>query len=64
MISTPVHQRLKRPESTGIIDHYGAVLNTARIGSIGGEHDFMIKVIVPDMTAYRRFLSATSASCV
>jgi DNA-binding Lrp family transcriptional regulator len=89
--ATPVHQRLKRLESTGIIDHYGAVLNTARIGSfivffvnitlkehstrqggefikritsfpqvvefhvIGGEHDFMIKVIVPDMTAYRRF---------
>lgn len=22
---------------------------------IGGEHDFMVKVIVPDMTAYRRF---------
>jgi Lrp/AsnC family transcriptional regulator len=22
---------------------------------IGGEHDFMIKVIVPDMAAYRRF---------
>ena len=22
---------------------------------IGGEHDFMIKFIVPDMTAYRRF---------
>ncbi len=22
---------------------------------IGGKHDFMIKVIVPDMAAYRRF---------
>jgi Lrp/AsnC family leucine-responsive transcriptional regulator len=89
--TTPVHERLKRLESSGVIDHYGAVINTARIGSfiaffvnitlkehstrqggefigqitafpevvefhvIGGEHDFMIKVIVPDMTAYRRF---------
>ena len=89
--TTPVHERLKRLESSGVIDHYGAVINTARIGSfiaffvnitlkehstrqggefigritafpevvefhvIGGEHDFMIKVIVPDMAAYRRF---------
>jgi Lrp/AsnC family leucine-responsive transcriptional regulator len=89
--TTPVHERLRRLESSGVIDHYGAVINTARIGSfiaffvnitlkehstrqggefigqitafpevvefhvIGGEHDFMIKVIVPDMTAYRRF---------
>jgi DNA-binding Lrp family transcriptional regulator len=89
--TTPVHERLKRLESSGVIDHYGAVINTVRIGSfiaffvnitlkehstrqggefigqitafpevvefhvIGGEHDFMIKVIVPDMTAYRRF---------
>ena len=89
--TTPVHERLKRLEAAGVIDHYGAVLNTARIGSfiaffvnitlkehstkqggefigqitafpevvefhvIGGEHDFMIKVIVPDMTSYRRF---------
>jgi DNA-binding Lrp family transcriptional regulator len=89
--TTTVHERLKRLESSGVIDHYGAVINTARIGSfiaffvnitlkehstrqggefigqitafpevvefhvIGGEHDFMIKVIVPDMTAYRRF---------
>jgi Lrp/AsnC family leucine-responsive transcriptional regulator len=89
--TTPVHERLKRLESSGVIDHYGAVINTARIGSfiaffvnitlkehstrqggefitlitafpevvefhvIGGEHDFMVKVIVPDMAAYRRF---------
>jgi Lrp/AsnC family transcriptional regulator, leucine-responsive regulatory protein len=89
--TTPVHERLRRLESSGVIDHYGAVINTSRIGSfiaffvnitlkehstrqggefigeitafpevvefhvIGGEHDFMIKVIVPDMTAYRRF---------
>lgn len=89
--TTPVHERLRKLESSGVIDHYGAVLNTARIGSfiaffvnitlkehstrqggefisqittfpevvefhvIGGEHDFMIKVIVRDMTAYRRF---------
>jgi Lrp/AsnC family transcriptional regulator, leucine-responsive regulatory protein len=89
--TTPVHERLKRLEGSGIIDHYAAVVNTDRIGSfiaffvnvtlkehstrqggefiaqitafpqivefhvIGGEHDFMIKVIVPDMTAYRRF---------
>ena len=88
---TPVHERLRRLESSGIIDHYAAVINTNRIGSfivffvniilkehstrqggefisritafpevvefhvIGGEHDFMIKVIVPDMAAYRRF---------
>lgn len=88
---TPVHQRLRRLESSGIIDHYAAVINTGKIASfivffvnivlkehstrlggefirqitsfpevvefhvIGGEHDFMIKVIVPDMTAYRRF---------
>src|ERR1700748_267773 len=78
---TPVHERLRRLEATGIIDHYAAVLNTNRLGSfivffvnivlkehstrlggefisqittfpevvefhvIGGEHDFMIKVI-------------------
>ena len=89
--TTPIHERLKRLEAAGVIDHYGAVLNTSRIGSfiaffvnitlkehstkqggefigqitafpevvefhvIGGEHDFMIKVVVPDMTAYRRF---------
>jgi len=88
---TPVHERLKRLESSGVIDHYAAVLNTGKIGQmivffvnivlkehstrlggefirqitafpevvefhvIGGEHDFMIKVIVPDMAAYRRF---------
>jgi Lrp/AsnC family leucine-responsive transcriptional regulator len=88
---TPVHQRLRRLESTGIIDHYAAVINTSKIAAfivffvnivlkehstrlggefirqitsfpevvefhvIGGEHDFMIKVIVPDMAAYRRF---------
>ena len=88
---TPVHQRLRRLESTGIIDHYAAVINTGKIAAfivffvniilkehstrlggefirqiisfpevvechvIGGEHDFMIKVIVRDMTAYRRF---------
>ncbi|HEY4063384.1 MAG TPA: Lrp/AsnC family transcriptional regulator [Puia sp.] len=88
---TPVHERLKRLEASGVIDHYAAVINTGKIGQliiffvnivlkehstrlggefirqitsfpevvefhvIGGEHDFMIKVIVPDMTAYRRF---------
>ena len=88
---TPVHERLKRLESSGIIDHYAAVINTGKIGQlivffvniilkehstrlggefiekitsfpevvefhvIGGEHDFMIKVIVPDMAAYRNF---------
>jgi Lrp/AsnC family leucine-responsive transcriptional regulator len=88
---TPVHERLKKLESSGIIDHYAAVINTGKIGQmivffvnivlkehstrlggefireitafpevvefhvIGGEHDFMIKVIVPDMAAYRRF---------
>ena len=88
---TPIHERLKRLESSGIIDHYAAVINTGKIGQlivffvniilkehstrlggefiekitsfpevvefhvIGGEHDFMIKVIVPDMAAYRNF---------
>jgi DNA-binding Lrp family transcriptional regulator len=88
---TPVHERLRRLESTGIIDHYAAVVNPGRIGhlivifvnvilkehstrlggefirkitsfpevvefyTIGGEHDFMIKVMVPDMASYRRF---------
>jgi Lrp/AsnC family leucine-responsive transcriptional regulator len=88
---TPVHERLKRLESSGVIDHYAAVINTGKIGQfivffvnivlkehstrlggefirqitsfpevvefhvIGGEHDFMIKVIVPDMAAYRHF---------
>ena len=89
--TTPIHERLKRLESVGIIDHYAAVINTDKIGQfivffvnitlkehstrlggkfiekitsfpevvelhvIGGEHDFMIKVIVPDMAFYRRF---------
>jgi len=89
--TTPIHERLKRLESSGIIDHYAAVINTGKIGQfivffvnitlkehstrqggkfiekitsfpevvefhvIGGEHDFMVKVIVPDMLAYRRF---------
>jgi Lrp/AsnC family transcriptional regulator, leucine-responsive regulatory protein len=89
--TTPVHERLRRLESSGIIDHYAAVINTSRLNqfiifyvniilkehstrlgglfvekitsfpevvefyTIGGEHDFMIKVMVPDMAAYRRF---------
>jgi len=89
--TTPVHERLKRLESSGVIDHYSAVINTARIRQfivffvniilkehstrlggefirkitsfpevvefhvISGEHDFMIKVMVPDMAAYRKF---------
>ena len=89
--TTPVHERLRRLESSGVIDHYSAVINTARIRPfivffvniilkehstrlggefigkitsfpevvefhvIGGEHDFMIKVMVPDMAAYRKF---------
>ena len=88
---TPVHERLRRLEASGIIDHYAAVVDPGRIGhlivffvniilkehstrlggefigkitsfpevvefyTIGGEHDFMIKVMVPDMAAYRRF---------
>jgi Lrp/AsnC family leucine-responsive transcriptional regulator len=89
--TTPVHERLRRLESSGVIDHYSAVINTARIRQfivffvniilkehstrlggefirkitsfpevvefhvIGGEHDFMIKVMVPDIAAYRKF---------
>src|SRR5258706_4135046 len=89
--TTPIHERLRRLESSGIIDHYAAVLNTNHLGQfiiffvyitlkehgtrqgglfiesirsfpevlefhvIGGEHDMMIKVIVPDMVSYRRF---------
>jgi Lrp/AsnC family leucine-responsive transcriptional regulator len=89
--TTPVHERLKRLEASGVIDHYAAVLNSGKIAQfivffvyitmkehstrlggrfiekitsftevvefhvIGGEYDFMIKVIVPDMLAYRRF---------
>ncbi len=88
---TPIHERLKRLESSGIIDHYSAVVNTGKIGqfivffvnivlkehstlltneftqsilafpevvelhAIGGEQDFMIKVVVPDMPSYRHF---------
>jgi Lrp/AsnC family transcriptional regulator, leucine-responsive regulatory protein len=89
--TTPIHERLKRLHSSGIIAHYAAVIDSSKIGqfirffiniilkehstklggafiaqvaafpevvefhTIGGEHDFMIKVIVPDMAAYRRF---------
>jgi len=89
--TTPIHERLKRLESGGIIAHYAAVIDTGKLGhlivffvniilkehstrlggkfiekitsfpevvefyTIGGEHDFMIKVIVPDMASYRRF---------
>jgi Lrp/AsnC family transcriptional regulator, leucine-responsive regulatory protein len=89
--TTPVHERLRRLESSGIIDHYAAVIDESRINhfiifyvniilkehstrlggqfiekirsfpevvefyTIGGEHDFMIKVMVQDMVAYRRF---------
>jgi Lrp/AsnC family leucine-responsive transcriptional regulator len=88
---TPVHQRLKRLESTGIIHHYAAIIDQSKIGqhilffvniilkehstslggafiksittfkevtefyTIGGEHDFMIKVVVADMAGYRNF---------
>ena len=31
---TPVHERLRRLESTGIIDHYAAVVNPGRIGHL------------------------------
>jgi len=30
--TTPIHERLRRLESTGIIDHYAAVLNTNHLG--------------------------------
>ena len=89
--TTPIHERLRRLEASGIIDHYAAVLNTNHLGQfiiffvyitlkehgtkqgglfienvrsfpevvefhvIGGEHDMMIKVIVPDMVSYRKF---------
>lgn len=89
--ATPVHERLKRLEASGIIDRYAAVINTDKIGqfivffvniilkehstrlggkfvekirsfpevmefyTIGGEFDFMIKVMVRDMAAYRVF---------
>jgi len=89
--TTPVHERLRRLEASGIIHHYAAILDTRKIGpyiqffiniilkehatnlgrefiariiafpevvechTIGGEHDFMIRVIVPDMAAYRQF---------
>ncbi|MBY0481908.1 MAG: Lrp/AsnC family transcriptional regulator [Chitinophagaceae bacterium] len=88
---TPIHQRLKRLEGSGVIHHYAAIVDQSKIGqlivffvniimkehstknggdfikaitsftevvefyTIGGEHDFMIKVIVPDMLAYRKF---------
>lgn len=88
---TPIHQRLKRLETTGIIHHYAAIVDQNKVGqlivffvniimkehstklgsefikiitsfkevvefyTIGGEHDFMIKVIVPDMVTYRSF---------
>ncbi len=88
---TPIHQRLKRLETSGIIHHYAAIVDQNKVGqlivffvniimkehstklggefikiitsfkevvefyTIGGEHDFMIKVIVPDMVTYRSF---------
>lgn len=88
---TPIHQRLKRLETSGIIHHYAAIVDQNKVGqlivffvniimkehstklgsefiktitsfnevvefyTIGGEHDFMIKVIVPDMATYRSF---------
>lgn len=91
MSPTPVHERVKKLEAAGIIDHYAAVLNEEKIRSlivffvyinlkehsttlgsafikcitafpevtelytIGGEHDFMARVVVSDMVAYRSF---------
>lgn len=88
---TPIHQRLKRLETSGILHHYAAIVDQNKVGqlivffvniimkehstklgsefikiitsfkevvefyTIGGEHDFMIKVIVPDMVTYRSF---------
>lgn len=88
---TPIHERIKRLESSKIIDHYAAIVNRDQLehliifyvniklkehstkqGSefikqisafpevvefytIGGEHDFMVKVIVSDMKQYKSF---------
>jgi DNA-binding Lrp family transcriptional regulator len=88
---TPVHDRIKRLETSGVINHYAAVVNrekvepviiffvnivlkehSTRLGgefikritamkeivevyNIGGEFDFMIKVVVHDMGAYKNF---------
>ena len=32
--TTPIHERLKRLESSGIIDHYTAVINTGKLSQI------------------------------
>jgi DNA-binding Lrp family transcriptional regulator len=38
-----------------VLAQYNNRLPMSRIYSIGGEHDFMIRVMVPDMAAYRLF---------
>ncbi|GAA4332320.1 Lrp/AsnC family transcriptional regulator [Flaviaesturariibacter amylovorans] len=89
--ATPVHDRIKRLETAGVISHYAAIVDRSKLEqfilfyvninlkehstqlgaafisritafpeivecyTIGGEHDFMIKVIVRDMAQYRRF---------
>jgi Lrp/AsnC family leucine-responsive transcriptional regulator len=89
--ATPVHERVKKLETSGVIDHYTAVINQDKLRSlvvfyvninlkehstllgtefiksmlvlpevtelytIGGEHDFMARVVVRDMAAYRNF---------
>lgn len=91
MSATPVHERLKRLEASGIINRYSAIINQHKFEqlvvffvnvvlkehssangrkfikaitsfpevvefyTVGGEYDFMIKVIVGDMKSYRSF---------
>lgn len=91
MSATPVHERVKKLEASGVIDHYAAIVNQDKIRSlvvfyvninlkehstllggefvrsitalpevtelytIGGEHDFMARIVVGDMAAYRDF---------
>lgn len=91
--ATPVYERLKRLESTGVIKRYTVLLDEDAIGrgftvfcnvslkhistdihrefaaamarmpevaecyNVSGDYDYMLKVQVPDMKAYRTFVT-------
>ena len=90
--TTPIFERIKKLERSGIIDHYSAILNTEKLGKkltafahislkehtkelvrefeekiltisevmechyVTGGADFIIKILVEDMDAYKEFV--------
>ncbi|MDX1628635.1 MAG: Lrp/AsnC family transcriptional regulator [Fulvivirga sp.] len=98
LTKTPIYERIKRLEKSGVIDRYVALVNRKKFtnaiivfltGSLkvskfeeteafydavmkidqvlecyllGGEKDFLLKVVAPDLDSYHEFYASTIAS--